>query len=253
MVVDALGEALTRLMRVLVTGRAAGGCSAPHRRASSAPAMTSSRSTASSSTSPTIARWQRRRRRGAPGRRRQLRRVQRRRRRRGGSGAALGSMPSACSRWPARQRGRRDPGPLQHGLRLRRRDRPAVLRGRSRQPARRLRARRSCSATGSRWKRRAAYVLRVESLFGGPRRRRSPWQPGDDRGPDPQRRRSAGLHRSHRLAELTPDVARGDAALVEREAPPGLYHCVNSGHRDLGGDRAEARAAACAAAARSAR
>ena len=42
------------------------------------------------------------------------------------------------------------------------------------EPAQRLRAPRSCSASGSRWIHRGAYVLRVESLFGEPAAGRQP-------------------------------------------------------------------------------
>lgn len=75
----------------------------------------------------------------------------------------------------------------------------------------------------------SAYVLRVESLFGesGPGRRRGslgtivariragePVPVFVDRTVSPS---------------YTADVARATRALVEREAPAGLYHCVNSG------------------------
>ena len=75
----------------------------------------------------------------------------------------------------------------------------------------------------------SAYVLRVESLFGesGPGRRRGslgtivariragePVPVFVDRTVSPS---------------YTADVARATRALVERNAPPGLYHCVNSG------------------------
>jgi dTDP-4-dehydrorhamnose reductase len=76
-----------------------------------------------------------------------------------------------------------------------------------------------------------AYVLRVESLFGPP-------------GPDAARRGSLGtiVDRIREGTEVpvfidrvvspsyTPDLARATRALLERKAPPGLYHCVNSGH-----------------------
>lgn len=76
-----------------------------------------------------------------------------------------------------------------------------------------------------------AYVLRVESLFGPP-------------GPAATRRGSLGtiVDRIRAGAEVpvfvdrvvspshTPDLARATRALVERQSPPGLYHCVNSGH-----------------------
>ncbi|HVH55262.1 MAG TPA: dTDP-4-dehydrorhamnose reductase [Vicinamibacterales bacterium] len=76
-----------------------------------------------------------------------------------------------------------------------------------------------------------AYVLRVESLFG-------------PAGPDGGRRGSLGtiVDGIRRGAEVplfvdrvvspsyTPDLARAARALLERDVPPGLYHCVNSGH-----------------------
>jgi dTDP-4-dehydrorhamnose reductase len=71
-----------------------------------------------------------------------------------------------------------------------------------------------------------AYVLRVESLFGGPRARSSvdrilasirsgaPVRAFSDRTVSPS---------------YVEDVARATVTLVSRQAPPGLYHCVNSG------------------------
>jgi dTDP-4-dehydrorhamnose reductase len=74
------------------------------------------------------------------------------------------------------------------------------------------------------------YVLRVESLFGEP-------------GPGRTRRSSLGtiVDRIRAGAEVavftdrtvspsyTADVARATRLLLERDAAPGLYHCVNSG------------------------
>ena len=76
-----------------------------------------------------------------------------------------------------------------------------------------------------------AYVLRVESLFG-------------PAGPDGGRRGSLGtivdgIRRRDEVPlfvdrvvspSYTPDLARAARALLERDVPPGLYHCVNSGH-----------------------
>ena len=76
-----------------------------------------------------------------------------------------------------------------------------------------------------------AYVLRVESLFGLA-------------GPNGGRRGSLGaivegIRRGDEVPvfvdrvvspSYTPDLARAARALVERDVPPGLYHCVNSGH-----------------------
>jgi len=75
-----------------------------------------------------------------------------------------------------------------------------------------------------------AYVLRVESLFGPP-------------GPDAARRGSLGSIvdqiRSGSQVNVftdrvvsptyTPDIARATRALIERDVPRGLYHCVNTG------------------------
>ena len=75
-----------------------------------------------------------------------------------------------------------------------------------------------------------SYVLRVESLFGHP-------------GPDGARRGSlaAIVDRIREGAEVpvfvdrtvspsyTTDVARATRAVLERDLPPGLYHCVNAG------------------------
>ena len=76
----------------------------------------------------------------------------------------------------------------------------------------------------------SAYVLRVESLFGEP-------------GPGGGRTGSLGTIVSRiRAGEKTPvfvdrtvspsytaDVARATRELLARDAPPGLYHCVNTG------------------------
>src|SRR5262249_40759236 len=77
---------------------------------------------------------------------------------------------------------------------------------------------------------RRSYVLRVESLFG-----RAP-------GAGPEKGSAAGIVRtllaggSPRVFEdrtITPtyviDGARAVRRLIESHAPPGLYHCVNSG------------------------
>ena len=82
------------------------------------------------------------------------------------------------------------------------------------------------AADAPRW-----YVLRVESLFGGPGVRAG------------ARRGSLGTIADRiRAGEIvpvfvdrtvspsyTPDVATATRALVERNTPPGLYHCVNDG------------------------
>jgi dTDP-4-dehydrorhamnose reductase len=74
-----------------------------------------------------------------------------------------------------------------------------------------------------------AYVLRVESLFGS--------APG---GPDKgslaavvKALRSGGTPRVYEDRTVSPtyvpDAVRATCALIEGTAPPGLYHCVNSG------------------------
>jgi dTDP-4-dehydrorhamnose reductase len=82
----------------------------------------------------------------------------------------------------------------------------------------------ACEAPG-------AYVLRVESLFGGPGARTG------------ARRGSLGtiVHSIMDFLEVpvfvdrtvspsyTPDIARATRAIVERRLPSGTYHCVNSG------------------------
>jgi dTDP-4-dehydrorhamnose reductase len=70
------------------------------------------------------------------------------------------------------------------------------------------------------------YVLRVESLFGGPASRSTI---------DTMRKMMAAGKQvtpfSDRVVSpsYVPDVARATRHLVERESPPGVYHCVNSG------------------------
>jgi dTDP-4-dehydrorhamnose reductase len=73
----------------------------------------------------------------------------------------------------------------------------------------------------------ATYVLRVESLFGGPRAKSSvdlllnaivrgePARPFSDRIVSPS---------------YVEDVVTATSAIVAKRPPPGLYHCVNSGH-----------------------
>jgi dTDP-4-dehydrorhamnose reductase len=70
------------------------------------------------------------------------------------------------------------------------------------------------------------YVLRVESLFGGPRRRST-----IDRIVDTLRAgREARLFRDRTVTpSFVDDVVEATWALVSRQAAPGVYHCVNSG------------------------
>ena len=90
---------------------------------------------------------------------------------------------------------------------------------------------RSCWANGLRSRRRTAYVLRVESLFGAP----ANWtgRRGTLDGIVAQSRagaRGPRIHRSHRLTGLRRGHRRGHAAPAISDAAPGLYHCVNTGH-----------------------
>ena len=71
------------------------------------------------------------------------------------------------------------------------------------------------------------YVLRVESLFGGPHRRSSV-----DRIVDLVRSGQPAPVFVDRVVSpsYVDDVAEATAVLLERKADTGLYHCVNSGH-----------------------
>jgi dTDP-4-dehydrorhamnose reductase len=71
------------------------------------------------------------------------------------------------------------------------------------------------------------YVLRVESLFGGSRRRSSV-----DRIADAIRKREPARVFVDRTVSpsYVDDVAAATWQMIERSAPTGLYHCVNSGH-----------------------
>ena len=175
--------------------------------------------------------------------------------RRGSSGrGAAASTPSPCGRWrgrrgaPARRSCTTAPtscSTARPTRRTRKTDRA--------QSAQRLRARRSCSASGSRPTRRAAYVLRVESLFGA--RPAAPRQ-------GQRRRRSSTALRPGGAPTVFEDRTVSPTYVVRRRArdarrcssggaPPGLYHCVNSGHVHLARVRARSGAAARRRAARS--
>ena len=71
------------------------------------------------------------------------------------------------------------------------------------------------------------YVLRVESLFGGPHRRSS-----IDRIVDAVRAGQAAAVFVDRVVSpsFVIDVAEASAFLIDHRPAPGLYHCVNSGH-----------------------
>ncbi|HUQ87377.1 MAG TPA: NAD(P)-dependent oxidoreductase [Vicinamibacterales bacterium] len=71
------------------------------------------------------------------------------------------------------------------------------------------------------------YVLRVESLFGGPHRRSSV-----DRIVDQVRSGQPAPVFSDRVVSpsFVADVADASAFILRTMPPPGLYHCVNSGH-----------------------
>ena len=184
------------------------------------------------STSPTTRR-SRRRWRGAARRHHQLRRVQRRGRRRGSSGRRAERQRVRRPRAGARRRGaRRDAGALQHRLRVRRHARRApYTEDRSRRIRGACTPRRSCSASGSRPTRRArtccaSRACSAARRAAGRRRAASPAScktllAGGD---------AAGVRGSHRLADLHRRRRARDAAAARvARAPPGLYHCVNSG------------------------
>ena len=71
------------------------------------------------------------------------------------------------------------------------------------------------------------YVLRVESLFGGPQARSS-----IDRIIDAVRADREAKVFSDRVVSpsYVPDVARASAFVLATRPPVGVYHCVNSGH-----------------------
>ena len=71
------------------------------------------------------------------------------------------------------------------------------------------------------------YVLRVESLFGGPHRRSS-----IDRIVDLVRAGQPAPVFVDRVVSpsFVPDVADASAFILRESPPAGLYHCVNSGH-----------------------
>ena len=71
------------------------------------------------------------------------------------------------------------------------------------------------------------YVLRVESLFGGARRRSSVDRIADAIAAGEPARVFVDRTVSPSFVE---DVARATERLLDLEAPCGLYHCVNSGH-----------------------
>ncbi|MBY0493439.1 MAG: NAD(P)-dependent oxidoreductase [Cyanobacteria bacterium] len=71
------------------------------------------------------------------------------------------------------------------------------------------------------------YVLRVESLFGGPRRKSSV-----DRIVDLVRKGEPAPVFVDRVVSpsFVFDVADASAFILRAQPPPGVYHCVNSGH-----------------------
>ncbi len=73
----------------------------------------------------------------------------------------------------------------------------------------------------------SGYVLRVESLFGG-----SPARSSVDRIIDAiLDRREVRVFADRTVSpSYVHDVARATRSLIESNAAPGLYHCVNSGH-----------------------
>jgi dTDP-4-dehydrorhamnose reductase len=72
----------------------------------------------------------------------------------------------------------------------------------------------------------ACYVLRVESLFGGPNRRSSI----DKLAAAVMKGEPAKVFVDRTVTpSYVHDVAAATVALLERRAPPGVYHCVNTG------------------------
>jgi dTDP-4-dehydrorhamnose reductase len=71
------------------------------------------------------------------------------------------------------------------------------------------------------------YIIRVESLFGGPHRRSSV-----DRIVDAVRSGQTAPVFADRVVSpsFVSDVAEASAFILESRPPSGLYHCVNSGH-----------------------
>lgn len=72
-----------------------------------------------------------------------------------------------------------------------------------------------------------AYVLRVESLFGGPKPRSSVDRIIEALGSGQEARVFVDRVVSPSYVD---DVAAATALLLDRAAPAGLYHCVNTGH-----------------------
>lgn len=75
------------------------------------------------------------------------------------------------------------------------------------------------------------YILRVESLFGGPSVGQAGRMSSIDRIVNAMlegREARAFVDRTVSPSYVI-DVAAATRALIEREAPPGIYHCVNSG------------------------
>ncbi|HEY3383379.1 MAG TPA: dTDP-4-dehydrorhamnose reductase [Vicinamibacterales bacterium] len=93
----------------------------------------------------------------------------------------------------------------------------------------------ACSKLIGEWFARDAgrhYVLRVESLFGAPTAPGAPRRSSVDVIVDSiLAGREARVFVDRTVSpSYTRDVAAATALLIEREAPSGLYHCVNSGH-----------------------
>jgi dTDP-4-dehydrorhamnose reductase len=92
----------------------------------------------------------------------------------------------------------------------------------------------ACSKLIGEWFARGAgrhYVLRVESVFGSSAPASSPRRTSVDRILDAiLDGREARVFADRTVSpSYSADVARATQALLERGAPPGLYHCVNTG------------------------
>ena len=103
---------------------------------------------------------------------------------------------------------------------------PVRTRGRRRRTRRACTRSRSCSENGLPLEAPRAFVLRVESLFGGDERQEldRSHRRGDREGREAQVFRDRIVSPSYVV-----DVAAATRALVER-GEPGLYHCVGTGH-----------------------
>ena len=139
---------------------------------------------------------------------------------------------SRSTRWARAHAGargdanRRDARALQHRLRLRRRDRPAVHRGgRAQSRAAPMRSR-SCSANGLPPTCRALRAARREPVR-RPAARAAAWTRCCQHPAPARKSARSSIAPCRRATSRTSSPRR--SALLERAAPSGLYHCVNTG------------------------